>query len=161
VAIQFSIKEIVDIGIQIEENGETFYKIVSDKIKSDKAKDIFIFLANEEIKHVEMFKSIANEVEANQKDDGEYNEDYFSYVKALASEHLFTSKGQGEILAQKVSTDIEAIEIGINFEKDSIIFYQEMSKMVKDNDLKILNKVIEQEKSHLTKLTSIKQYLLQ
>lgn len=156
----FSIKEIIDIGIQIEENGEAFYKNVAEKIKSDKAKDIFLFLQTEEIKHINMFKSIAEEADSYNDDEGIYNDEYFAYVKALASEHLFTNKGQGEILAQKVTTDIEAIEIGINFEKDSIIFYQEMTKMVTDNDLEVLNKVIEQEKMHLTKLTSIKQYLI-
>lgn len=155
----FSIKEIVDIGIQIEQNGEAFYKKVLEKVTSDKAKNIFNFLANEEVKHIKMFENIAKEADTIKEDEGNFPAEYFDYVKALASEHLFTNAGQGELLSQKVTTDIEAIEIGISFEKDSIIFYQEMLRMVKDKDVEVLNKIIEQEKMHLTKLISIKNYL--
>ena len=55
-------------------------------------------------------------------------------------------------MAGRIKTEKEAIELGIGFEKDSILFYQEMKKFVLTSEQNIIEKLLEEEKEHLRKL---------
>lgn len=85
-----------------------------------------------------------------------YPGEYFAYMSALASEYVFTQKDKGKDIAKKTKSDNEAIDLGIGFEKDSILFYEGMKKVVPEYDLKIVDQLIEQEQYHLKMLTDLK-----
>jgi rubrerythrin len=77
-------------------------------------------------------------------------------MKALASEHIFTQKDKGGEAARAIKTDMEAIEKGIRFEEDSIVFYEGIKKAVPEYDQKIVDELIVQEQKHLKKLIDLK-----
>lgn len=154
----FAGSEIVEIGIQIEKNGRDFYNLLTRKSKNPKAADIFRYLAKEEEKHIAVFQNILDSVEKYEPAES-YPGEYFAYMNALASEYVFTQKDKGEEIAKKISTDKEAIELGIRFEKDSIIFYEGMKKVVPTSDLKVVEELIAQEQNHLRALTDLKYTL--
>lgn len=56
-------------------------------------------------------------------------------------------------MTKKTMTDIEAIEIGIGFEKDSILFYSEVWGMVPKQDQEIIDMVVNEVKKHLSEFT--------
>lgn len=151
----FAGSEIVELGIQIEKNGKDFYDTLVKQSKSPKAKEIFKYLSGEEEKHIVVFKNLLGSVEKYEPAEA-YPGEYFAYMSALASVHVFTQKDKGKEVAQGIKSDKEAVEIGIGFEKDSIIFYQGMKKVVPDYDLKIIEELIAQEQRHLTQLTELK-----
>ncbi|MCX5703256.1 MAG: rubrerythrin, partial [Candidatus Omnitrophica bacterium] len=84
-------------------------------------------------------------------------DEYFAYMNALASEHVFTKENKGREVAGSVKSDKEAIDLGIGFEKDSIIFYEGMKKIVPEYDLRIINELILQEQNHLRQLSELKK----
>ncbi|MFA5410989.1 MAG: ferritin family protein [Candidatus Omnitrophota bacterium] len=151
----FAGSEIVEIGIQIEKNGRDFYNAMVKKSKNPKAREIFGFLAGEEEKHIAVFKNILEKTDKYEP-QGLDADNYFAYMSALASEHIFTRENQGEEIARKTASDKEAINLGIGFEKDSIIFYEGMKKAVPGYDIGILDEVIAQEQLHLKTLTELK-----
>ncbi len=154
----FSVSEVVQLGIQIEKNGRDFYSAVAISSKKDRARQIFQYLADEEKKHIELFENILSNIEKYES-SGLYPEEYFSYLRALSEEYVFTKEKKGEEIAQKVKDDMEAIEIGINTEKDSILFYNEMKKLVIKDRHETIDKLIEQEQEHLRKLSELKRKL--
>jgi rubrerythrin len=77
-------------------------------------------------------------------------------MRALAGEHIFTQENKGEAAARKITSDKEAVETGIQFEKDSIIFYEGMKKVVPEYDHKVVNELILQEQGHLRQLADLK-----
>jgi rubrerythrin len=154
----FAGSEIVEIGIQIEKNGKDFYDTLAGSPGNEKAKEIFAFLSKEEAKHIIAFQKILASVEQYEPAEA-YPGEYFAYMRALASEHVFTQKDKGKELAKKVKSVKEAVDMGIGFEKDSIIFYEGMKKVVPSFDVKILDELIAQEQSHLRKLTELKSTL--
>lgn len=154
----FSGSEIVEIGIQIEENGRDFYNALVAQSQSPKAKEVFLFLAGEEEKHIAVFKKILDTVEGYVPPES-YPGEYFEYMTALAGEHVFAKKDQGKTAARKVKTDREAVILGMGFEKDSIIFYEGMKKAVPPHDTKVVDEIIAQEKKHLIVLTELKDKL--
>ena len=117
----FAGSEIVEIGIQIEKNGRDFYNTLVGQSKNQKAKDIFKYLADEEEKHITAFQKILDSVHKYEPAES-YPEEYFTYMNALAREHVFTQENKGGEIAKNIKSDKEAIESGIGFEKDSIIF---------------------------------------
>ncbi|MFH1868457.1 MAG: ferritin family protein [Candidatus Omnitrophota bacterium] len=154
--VHFAGSEIVELGIQVEVNGKEFYDGIAEKSKNPDAKKVFSSLAMEEEKHVEDFKKILDPVSKYEPVES-YPEEYFSYINAVAREHIFTKKDKGREIAKAVSTDKQAIEMAIGFEKDSILFYEGVKRIVPEHDKKLLDKLIEQEKIHLQKLWDLRK----
>lgn len=155
----FKGSEIVQIAIQIEKNGEAYYTTLVKSLKDEKVKDLFQFLADEEKKHISVFENMLESVGRYQPRGESYPGEYEDYMKALAGSHVFTEEAAGEEAAQKVKTEVEAIDMALGFEKDSILFYTEMKKFVPESGHKILDSVIEEEREHLRKLSDIKASL--
>ena len=154
----FAGSEIVELGIQIEKNGRDFYNILAGQTKDMKTQEIFKFLAGEEEKHIMVFQGIL-EKSRKYEPQGLDADEYFAYMNSLASEHVFTKENKGKEVAKEIKSDKEAIEKGIGFEKDSIIFYEGIKKVVPEHDLKAIDALIEQEKSHLAQLTDLQKTL--
>ncbi len=151
----FAGKEIVEIGIQIEKNGRDFYNTLLRKSKDLKAQELFKFLATEEEKHIKTFQKILEKTNKFET-QGLDSDDYFAYMNALASEHVFTKANTGELVAKSIKSDQEAIEMAIGFEKDSIIYYEGVKKVVSDYDIKTVDALIIQEQDHLRRLIKMK-----
>ncbi|MFA6350208.1 MAG: ferritin family protein [Candidatus Omnitrophota bacterium] len=154
----FTGSEVVGLGIQIEKNGKDFYDAVASCVKNAKAKEAFIFLSSEEQKHVVVFQRILNSIQKYEPAPI-YAADYAAYMKALAAEYIFTQGGKGGAIGKSVKNENEAIELGIKFEKDSIIFYDGMKKVIPDFDLNIIDELIAREQEHLVMLISLKEKL--
>lgn len=152
----FAGSEIVELGVQIEKNGRDFYNTLTQQSKDAKAKEIFKFLAGEEEKHIATFENILDKVVKYEPAES-YPGEYFAYMNTLASDYVFTQKDKGSAMAKKTKNDKEAINMGIGFEKDSILIYEGMKKVVLENEHKIIESLIEQEKNHLKKLLDLKK----
>lgn len=151
----FAASEVVEIGIQIEKNGKDFYEALAKQAKNIKTKEIFTFLAGEETKHIETFQKILSSVE-NYAPPEAYPGEYFAYMNALAEESVFTQMDKGKEIARTVKNEKKAIDIGIQAEKDSIVFYGGMKKVIPEYDQKVIDEVIAQEEDHLKKLLDLK-----
>ncbi len=154
----FIVEEIVEIGIQIEINGKDFYDGVVKKSKDKKAKELFKYLAEQEGKHIEVFRNILGTVKQYHPKEA-YPQEYFAYMNSIASGHIFTQKDKGKETAKSVKNEIEAVNMGIRFEKESIIFYEEMKKIMPEENVKVLEDLIGEEQKHLADLTNIKDIL--
>ena len=152
----FAASEIVELGIQIEKNGADFYNALIQKTDNDKARDVFKYLSDEEKKHIAAFQGILDKLDKYEP-PGNYADDYLAYMNVLAGEYIFTQEGKGEVEARKIKTDTEAAEAGIKFEKESILFYEGMKKVVPEYGHKILDQLIIQEHNHLKTLVDLKQ----
>ena len=155
----FAGSEIVEIGIQIEKNGRDFYNTLEKKSKNQRASEMFKYLAGEEEKHIKIFQEILDKTEKYEP-VGLYADEYFAYMNALASEYVFTKEDKGEEIAKTIESDKEAVNMGIGFEKDSIIFYEGMKKAIPQYDLKIVDELIMQEQRHLRILSDLKKDLI-
>ena len=155
----FSGSEIVGIGIQIEKNGRDFYSALAEKSEDQKSAALFKYLASEEAKHIQVFQGILDKTEKYEP-QGLDADEYSAYMDNLSGKCVFTREGQGTQIAKTVKNDLEAVTMGIGFERDSIIFYEGMKKMVPDYDVRIIDELIIQEAGHLKQLADLKAGLL-
>lgn len=150
----FSGAEVVEIGIQIEKNGYDFYNTLAERTKSPKTEEMYRFLAGEEEKHIAVFQQILNTVQKYSPPEA-YPGEYFAYMNALAREHIFTQENKGRQAAEQTTSDKQAIDLALGFEKDSIVFYEKMKEVVPQQDLKIIDALIRQEVEHVRILTGL------
>lgn len=152
----FSACEVIELGIQIENNGKEFYAALAEKSDNPKAEEMFKFLSKAEDKHIAVFKDMFD-ASCEYKPEGAYPDEYFSFMSNLASNYVFTKEGKGTEIAAKASGYQAGIDLGIGFEKDSILFYEEMRKIVPADSTDIIDRIIAEEKKHLGYLYELKE----
>jgi rubrerythrin len=154
----FKGSEILQVAIEIEKNGETFYSTMAESLRDERVKELFRFLAGEERKHTEDFERMLEPVGRYQPSES-YPGEYEAYVKALADTRIFTREMDPKELAEKVKTEAEAIDMALGAEKESILFYVEMKRFVPESEHGVVDGIIEQERKHLMKLSNLRAFL--
>jgi len=129
-----------------------------EQSKNQKAKEKFKYLAGEEEKHIAVFQKLLDSVHKYEPPET-YPGEYFAYMNALARDYVFTQKDKGREIAKNIKGDKEALKLGIGFEKDSILFYEGMKKVIPEYDHKIVDELITQEQDHLRQLSELKESL--
>ncbi|MBW7899639.1 hypothetical protein B188_10340 [Candidatus Brocadiaceae bacterium B188] len=147
----FNDAEALKIAMIIEEEGLEFYSILMKNAKDAKVKNIFSELALAEEKHLALFQKMYAEI-TSQTNPMQGCEDYTVdlYLKDLVDTGIFTKKGEARRVAMVIKTDIDALKIGIQAEKDSILYYTEAAKNTRHKGgKKAFEQLIAEEKKHL------------
>jgi len=155
----FSATDIVEIAIEIEKNGRTFYTEFSKKLKEEKTKDFFLYMSEEEVEHEKKFKEILSSVMKHEPCES-YPQDYFAYFNAIAQDCIFNDAQELKERFSRVESARGAIDFSIGIEKDSILIYESMKKMVPDKDKPLIEEIISQEKEHVLKLWNLRKEIL-
>lgn len=157
-ALMFSGSELVEVALGIERNGIAYYDSLARLTADAALKNAYNDLANMERKHMKIFRDMLDAVGKYQLTyAGEAAEEYEQYLKALIDSTVFTDDKVARQMAQKASSPAEAIQIALGAEKDSILFYSEMRDLVMQRDRLIIAGIINEEKSHVRELSSLKR----
>ena len=154
----FSGKELVNIAVGIERNGAAFYYSLANSAKDLAIRGAYQYLSDKETEHIEVFRSLLATM-GDYEPPETHTEEYRSYLEALIDSLVFTDDEAVRELAEKVGSDAEAIQIGLGAEKDSILFYSEMLEFVRSSDRDVVDRIIQEEKSHLRQLIDLKRSL--
>ena len=145
----FAIKEIIDMAIRIEKNGEAVYRSAMEKISNPALVSLLEWMADEEDGHAKWFSDLKQEVEALSENPF-IEEMSHELLNDLIGEQSFSLK---EVDFSQVDSTNELIFIFIEFEKDSILFYEMLKPFIQDEDtLAQLDKIIVEENSHIERL---------
>ena len=142
----FSAKEIFDLAIKIEENGERFYRNALGRFSENRLQALFEWLADEEIKHKEWFlihreKSPEEDIAPSLQEAGS------AFLADIIGDQSFSLK---EADLSKIHHVEELIALAIEFEKDTIIFFEMIQSVLSDPEtLKHLAEIIQEEQRHI------------
>ncbi len=145
----FSEKEILEIAVRMEKNGEREYRKAVNEV-SDRALIILLeWMAAEEREHANFFSRLIDKLESLSKSP---------FVEEMNAEFLKDLIG-GSVLSLKeidfatVDSVGELIDIFIDFEEDSILFYHMILPMIDDSDTLVqVERIVAEEKKHIRKL---------
>jgi len=156
--ILFSASEMVDIALGIERNGVAYYETLAESTTNASLKDTYDGLANMERQHIEIFQKMLDSLGKYQPTSaGVDEEEHEFYLKALIDSAVFTDDKVARQIAQKASSPAEAIQTALGAEKDSILFYSEMRNFVPEREQPVIDRIINEEKSHVRQLSSLKK----
>lgn len=150
----FSAAEIIDIGIVKEKKRRDFYGYTADKFKEKEMKDLFSKLRDWEGEHVKKFTDIRNSTETYEIKES-YQGEFASYMKFVVDDMLY-NQVSAQWFAKNVKESIAAIQYGIGFEKDAILFFSELLKYMMGSNKEKIEELINEEKKHLIYLSELK-----
>ena len=134
------------MAIQLEKNAETFYRAAVANMSTPSLEPVLICLANEERDHKKWFESlkrVAQEAEAR----GQSVEISSEALRSLVGGQKFSLD---EVDLSKIESVQELIELAMEHEKDTIIFYQMLQSFIDDPEtMKELDEIIAEEEQHI------------
>lgn len=157
----FSVNEIIELAVQIEKNGYQFYDAALKRSDlSDKAKDLLTELRNDEVRHESTFKNMRSDEDFSNLGDPIDWQQAASYLKSISDSHIFSKPDASIKLAAAAKDEMEIIDFAIQFEKDTLLFFYSISrKTTNQESKKIIDAIIDEEVSHVAKLTRIKKLM--
>jgi len=155
-SIFFSVGEVVEMAISTERNGQAFYQTASKLAKEKNLKELLQYLAEEEGKHLKTFQGFYDTLKEGPETTPYNWEEAKLYLKALVDSRFFTGSDKAIQMAKEAKSEIEAVNSAINFEKDTLLFFYEMLEVIKSHDRDLVKKIIEEEKKHIRRLSTMK-----
>jgi rubrerythrin len=153
--MRYSIFEVMEMAVQTEKSGKSFYETVAAQLREDKVKSLFDFLAGQEAQHVQVFEEISRTVKAAPGDEPYDWDEVALYLHAIVQSRYFLNPDKAKQLAAAVTTPAQAIEHALAFETETLLFYHEVVGMVSAANRPAVERLIAEEKSHIRKLAGL------
>lgn len=158
-SVFFSMQEVIEMAIATERSGQAFYQTASKLARENNLKELFQYLAEEEKKHLKTFQNLYNTLK-EKPEITPYNwEEAKLYLEALVDSEFFSSPEKAINLAKEAKDELEVIYAAIDFEKDTLLFFYQILEMIKPQKHELVKKIIEEEKRHIQRLSTVKSKL--
>ena len=149
----FTIIEIIEIAVQIEKNGEKVYREAIGQSKNPELDHLLLQIADEELEHTDWFLALKDEIEKSQ-DRPQVKEMDSALVEDLIGKQAFSL---ADVNFSRVKNSKELIDIFIEFENDTILFYEMLKTfLVDEKTIEHLEKIIREEGSHIEKFENLR-----
>ncbi|RZB35361.1 MAG: hypothetical protein SRB2_03159 [Desulfobacteraceae bacterium Eth-SRB2] len=149
----FSIIEIIEIAVQIEKNGEKVYREAIGQSKNPELDHLLLQIADEELEHTDWFLALKDEIEKSQ-DRPQVKEMDSALVEDLIGKQAFSL---ADVNFSRVKNSKSLIDIFIEFENDTILFYEMLKTfLVDEKTIEHLEKIIREEGSHIEKFENLR-----
>lgn len=145
----FSVHEILDMAIQLEKNGESVYRHAVDEVTASDLVAMLKWMADEEAEHRRWFLELKNNY-ATRSVNPFVEEMGRQVFGEMLGEKSFSHR---DVDFSRVKRVQDLIGIFIEFEKDTILFYETLIPFIEDKDtLQHISKIIAEENNHIKKL---------
>lgn len=150
----FNAAEIIDMGIEKEKKRRDFYGRVAKEFKEKDLKKLFGDLRDWEDAHVKKFTEIRNSV-ADEEIAESYQGEFGAYIRSLVDDKLYREVAASSF-ARNIKTPLDAIERGIGFEKDAILFFNELVEYMPSHNKEKVRTLVDEEKKHIIYLSELR-----
>ncbi|MCL5261638.1 MAG: ferritin family protein [Gammaproteobacteria bacterium] len=151
----FYLNEIVKFAIERELESQEFYHKLAALADTQKARDLFNMLEQEEKKHELFYEHMLAAVPLEQTPGVEEDNEYLEYMQELIrSERTIEPLTTEEMRNMKV-----AIDYAIARERDSILFYNGLKNLLATEERSKIEPIILEEGKHIAKLTKLRHVL--
>jgi len=145
----FSIQEILDLAIRLENNGESVYRHAVDEVSEPELVSLLRWMADEELQHARWFSELKRKFKSHSVElfMAEMSREVFA---DFLGEKSFSHQ---DVDFSKIDRVSDLVAVFIEFEKDTILFYETLKPFIEDNDtLNNLEKIIAEENKHIAQL---------
>jgi rubrerythrin len=127
----FNAGEILQIAVDIEQQGQAFYRKAATCFKPGETQKLLLSLADWEARHEITFSEIRDKLAAGLA-EADFDSDGVAarYLQAIAEGKIFKAAEPVEQVFQAAKEPAAILQIALQREKDSVIFYQAMRELV-------------------------------
>ena len=142
----FTLNDIINLAIRIEKNGEEAYRKAQEEVSNPSLAAMLKWLAEEEVEHEKWFIRLREKV-ATVPEDPRLEEMGKTILGGVLGDQSFSIKDADFSKIEDVNS---LLELSVEFEKDTILFYEMLSTFIDDKEtLSQLDEIIEEEKHHV------------
>lgn len=135
--------DIIASAVEIERRGFAFYEQAANEATQSEDKVFFAFMAKEEQRHEKIFAAMLQRAGGLDIPAGSDDAEYFEYITLLLDSHAMFLPDRQEA-AHK-----DPLRQAIAFEKDTILFFVAMERVVDPSERAHIDACIEEEQRHL------------
>lgn len=146
---KFSVAEVIQLAISMEEEGVKYYEKYA-AMADVELKEILLGMAEDERQHAKVFQEMYKDLEIS-----EYEEDYLFSANV---QDFFASYAKNEGFSRDmppIDSVRDAIKIGAETEKVTIAYYKSLLEFANEDVTKILVRLIEEEEKHQKRLEEL------
>lgn len=152
----FSVREMIDVAVQEEQTGATYYRALADKTDSEQFRQFLLQVARMEDEHEQKFRHLLAEL-GDYSAPESYGGEHESYMSYLIEGRIFPVGEEAEALAGRQASEKEAVETAIEMERNTLLFYHEMMRFVRERDRSLLDEIIAEERQHVRDFAEYKE----
>jgi rubrerythrin len=142
----FNLGDIIDLAVRLEKNGENTYRKAMKEVTDPSISSVLNQLAADELEHVKWFEDLRERVESTGIAP-ELDEMGKMMLQNILGDQAF-SISEADFF--KIDNIKELLELSIEFEKDTILFYEMILAVIEDEKtIESLNAIIEEENRHV------------
>ncbi len=152
----YNADEAFEMGEQIEQAGQRFYRKAAANTDDEKVRSLLNELADMEEDHEDLFHDMHVQMQGPDMPQISFDPDQDAprYLRATAETHVFNVHSD---LAEELTgneTPEEVLKMAIDFEKDTVVFFLGLKDLVpEDLGGDKVDWLVEQEMDHITTLT--------
>lgn len=150
--------QMLSTALEMEEKGKKLYDSAVSVCQNEVGREIFRMLMKDELLHMDRIKNIYGSLKAG----GAWSDEWRS-VKPDHEDLGILFRKMASTSGKKIvarTTDLEALDVGIDLELRAIAFYQgHLSDASDPLEREFLKQIITEEKSHHAALSDMKLYL--
>ncbi len=151
----YTLEDIRQIAIQIEQNGEQAYRLAARRADHPEVAKILNWMADEEHRHGEWFANMPTDVKKAQREYQEMEDMGRSLLREMVENKTFSLDGK----RLGSATDVVAVlHQSMEFEEDTILFYDMLKAFMDDQGSAAqLDLIIDEERGHVKILKKLRE----
>ncbi|MCD6443590.1 hypothetical protein J7L70_01130 [Candidatus Bathyarchaeota archaeon] len=149
----FSRETLLEMAAEVEKAAEKFYTVLADKFPEHV--ETLRQLARDEVRHAETYVNLLRR--KGVVSTGEDRRRAEQHLKALESLGILTFLRKGEEAASKVKSWDEAAELALRLEKETLLFYQNLTLFLGKEDRREVYKIMDTEYTHLLIVSRLRE----
>ena len=146
--------DLINLAIHIEESGRQAYEYFESRAVDEKLRSLWALLKGEEIAHARVFEDMLRALPEAGTEHAAADASH-AFVRAVAASYVFTERRLAKVLLEDVCSDLDALAYGVYIEKETILTYITIKNNVPPADVPVVDRIIDEEKQHLVKLTAL------
>jgi rubrerythrin len=152
--------EVIRAAMEVEKNGYRFYSAVAEKAQSPIAREIFTWLAQDEVGHL---KTLEDLVPLYQEGSfWEDEESFLPYLRRFSEKEIFPSAERLNALLQSETFDLRALDLAIEAEERFAEYFSKAAENARTADgQKAFSWLAEEEIRHASQLRARRERLQQ
>ena len=149
----YALRDVFKFIIGIEEQGNAFYKLVAVSLSTRSLKDLFTYLAKQEVKHAKVFLKLY-EKHAEKNAVFSASEELSEFLDTLTRGLFFPDLAEvRDALKNKKEAASAMVKIAMDVELNTILFYRQINELMASPEIKsVIDEVIGEEENHLARL---------
>lgn len=151
-SIQLTGADLIDLAVQTEIRGEAFYRQAASQAKTQETKELFTHLADQEIRHKQVFQGLASSIVTTEIDSTAW-EEALAYIESTVDREFFSPNAPIRTVPQG-ATEAEMLKQAIAFEQQTLLFFYTLRDLVQPVNRPIVDRIVDEERAHVRRLSA-------